>query len=355
MSKVKVKKIKQLVGDVDINSMFEEMMGIKDCETYILAPKFSKMRNICRKIYKILIQFSSFIEFKDNFPEFKEDLSDIESFANLLKEDICFGDSDEPEDKYNTMEKKEMNDIYKKLKENKYIKQLVILCSQLKSYANNFENINELKDAFIAQEPGLSFKIFNFSNLDLKKLWVHKNIKPMTKKYILSILHHLYKECYALYKINTSPNVDIDQFSVLLIDCLSQLKKNPELHRCSNAFKKIEDSLSLLKENFDNYYRESIASENPSMIFESFIIDVSNQGGNDPRVAREFRQIIQYMHKVSQQNGKIKDPNLQKLFSVLNENYNIMEGKMKSDNKDNKDDTKELENNLSDLDISIDK
>jgi len=143
---VKIKQVKKMIGGNNadgpsINSMFEEMMGIKDCETYILAPKFSKMRNICRKIYKILIQFSSFIEFKDNFPEFKEDLSDIESFANLLKEDICFGDSDEPEDKYNTMEKKEMNDIYKKLKENKYIKQLVILCSQLKSYANNFENI----------------------------------------------------------------------------------------------------------------------------------------------------------------------------------------------------------------------
>lgn len=326
MSKVKVKKIKQLVGDVDINSMFEEMMGVKDAEPEIIIPKIVSVRNTLRLLYKIFNQFSTFVDLRNNFPTIGGDLDDIKKFVEDMKESVCIINmTDETEEPYKTLAKEEINGIYRKLKENQYVKTLIILCNKLDKYKSNFSDPNNFKENFVNQEPGLSFKIFNFSGLDLKILWAHDNMKSAVKKYILTVLSKIHTHSYNLYKTITSPDVDIEKFTDVLINSISELKKQPELHRCKMAFGRIEQSVQLLKDKFGDYYRESVASENPNALITSFIVDVSNQGGADARLTREFRTIIQYMHKVSQRNGKSKDPNVQKIFKMLNHNYSLME------------------------------
>ena len=335
--RVKVKEIKQVIGasGEGINSMFEEMMGLKDCDISIILPKFIKVRNYLRHIHKILVQFSNFAPIRSDFSNMTEALDQISAYAAVMKDSIVFGttDCDETEETYASVSKTDLNNLYKKLKENTHVRQLIVLCGKLKQYSKYFEDINNLKDNFIGQEPGLSLIIFDFSTLDLKHLWASPNIKPMIKKYVLSILHYIYCDLFQIYKITTSPDVDIDKFTEVLLNSIGQLKKQPGLNRCNNAFKRIESSVELLKGNFDGYYRESIASANPNMIVESFIIDVSNQGGADARLTREFRQIIQYMHKVSAQNGRNKDPNVQKLFSMLNQNFALIENKTGASSK----------------------
>ena len=326
MSKVKVKKIKQLVGDVDINSMFEEMMGVKDAEPDIIMPKIVSVRNTLRLLYKIFVQFSTFVDLRNNFPQINADLDDIKKFVEDMKESVCIINmADETEAPYKNLSKEEINNIYRKLKENQYVKNLIILCNKLDKYKSNFSDPNNFKENFVNQEPGLSFKIFNFSGLDLKILWAHDNMKSAVKKYILMVLAKIHTHSYNLYKTITSPDVDIEKFTDVLINSISELKKQPELHRCKMAFGRIEQSVKLLKDKFGEYYRESVASENPNALITSFIVDVSNQGGADARLTREFRTIIQYMHKVSQRNGKNKDPNVQKIFKMLNHNYSLME------------------------------
>jgi hypothetical protein len=305
--------------------MFEEMIGIKDADKEIILPKFVKVRNIARHIYKVLIQFSAFEPLQANFPEWHFALKEIGDFAAQLKESVYFGDVDDTEEQYADMTKETMNEVYRKLKESAIIKQLIIQCGTLKRYHKYLENMETLRDNFIGQEPGLSFVIFNFSSLDIKKLWVHSNIRPIVKKYVLTVLHLLYKDIMQMFRIVTSPDVDIDKFTAMLLQSIQEIKKQPALSRCNRAFYRIEKSVSLLKEKFDDYYRESIASSNPNIIVESFIVDVSNQGGTDARLTREFRQIIMYMQKVSEQNGRNKDPHVQKLFSMLNKNFEAME------------------------------
>jgi hypothetical protein len=339
MSKrVKIKELKQALNGAstgDINSMFEEMMGVKDAEAYIIVPKFVKTRNLIRRVYKVLMQFCSSSLLQSDFPETQESMEQIKTFATEMKQSVVFSelkgadgkDIDETDDLYAGVSKDDINNLYKKLKTNAYVQRLIVMCGRMKQYSKCFEDINNLKDNFIGQEPGLSLHIFDFSTLDLKKLWVSNKITPFVKKYVLSVLYTIYKDLFSLYKITTSPDVDIDKFTEVLLSSLGQLKKQPGLNRCNNAFKRIEASVELLKGKFDNYYRESVASSNPNMIVESFIIDVSNQGGADARLTREFRQIIQYMHKMSTQNGKNKDPNVQKLFGLLQKNFEIMENK----------------------------
>jgi len=325
--KVRVKQLKKAVdGGENINGMFEEMMGMKDAEPELIIPKFVAVRNLVRKVYKVLLQFSTFGPLREDFPEYTEALDEIKTFTTDLQASIYFNvDQDDQEEQYRQLDKTEINSLYKKLKENEYVKRLIVLCGRLKQYNKYIGDQNNLRDNFIGQEPGLSFVIFDFSTFDLKKMWVHDKIKPMVKKYILNILCNLYRDTFEIYKITTSPDVDIDKFTELLISSLQKLKNQPGLSRCNNAFRRIERSVELLKEKFNDYYRESVASSNPNMIVESFIIDVSNQGGADANLTREFRQIIQYMHKVSAQTGKNKDPNVQKLFKMLQTNFNALE------------------------------
>ena len=331
--KTRVKQLKQVLNDSSaggINAMFEEMMGIRDAEPEIICPKFVKTRNLLRHVYKILLQFSFFAPLRSDFPEMSESLDQIKEFAIKLKENVYFSDdkdAEETEELYKNVPKVDLNNLYKKLKDNAIVKQLIILCGKLKQYSKSLNDSSDLKDNFIGLEPGLSFVIFPFSTLDLKKIWANSNVKPIVKKYILSILHYLYKDLYMIYKITTSPDVNIDKFTTLLLESISQLKKQPGLNRCNNAFKRIESSVALLKDKFEDYYRESIASENPNMIVESFIVDVSNQGGADARLTREFREIIRYMHKVGEQNGRNKDPNVQNIFKMLNQSFGMMEKK----------------------------
>lgn len=320
----KIKQIKKVIGDVNISEMFEEMMGIKDADEQIIIPKFIGIRNNMRYVYKILFQFSNLLS--NDFPKYKSQLDEIKLFADNMKESVQLGNDDSDENVHK-LSKVDINNIYRKLKNNEYVKQLVILCSILEKHKNNFSDEKNLKENFILQNPGLTFCIFNFSNLDLKLLWTEQNIKPFVKKYILTILNNLYKKTKEIYSFITSPDVDINNFSHVLISAITELKKHPQLHRCVNAFKRIEQSVELLRDNFDKYYRDSIASENADVMVTSFISDVCNQGGSNKGLTREFRTIINYMHSVSQQNGKNKDPNIRKIFSMLNNNFKIMEEK----------------------------
>jgi hypothetical protein len=327
-ARVKTKIIKSAVGAEDVSKLFEEMMGVRDADPALVLPKFVKVRNLLRHIYKVFVQFSSFAPLRANFPQAVEGLDQIKKFAEDLRESVYFNPNtpDETVQQYAELSKSEINAFYCKLKDhNKHVKQLLILGGRLKQYKLYLDDSKNLRDNFIGQEPGLSFMIFNFSSLDLKQLWIDRNMKPIVKTYILNVLHSIWKDTYDVYLTITSPNVDIDKFTTVIMESVANLKKQPGLNNCNNAFRRIEKSVDLLKEKFDTYYRESVSSGNPNIIMESFIIDVSNQGLGDARLTREFRQIIQHLHKVSQESGRSKDPNIQKLFKLVNKNVEAME------------------------------
>jgi hypothetical protein len=347
MSRVKVKQLKKMINvenGGNINEMFEEMMGVKDADNEIIRPKFVDTRNLLREIYKILRQFATFAPLQNDFPNIAQSLLEIKKFAEDMKDSVYMTDVtiEETEALYMKLNKQQMNELYKKLKENKHVRELIGFCSKLKAHDKYLSDVNNLKDSFIGLEPGLSYCIFPFSTLDLKVLWVSRNMSSMIKKYILLILHKLYKQIYEVYRITTSPDVDIDKFTKLLVDSIKQLKKTPGLNRCNNAFRRIENSVTLLKEKFDGYYRESIASANPNMIVESFIVDVSNQGGTDASLTREFRIIIQHMRKVAEQSGKSKDPKFQSLYKILNDSFKVMDNKNGASTSEEKKDTLDL-------------
>lgn len=118
MSKVKIKQVKQTLGDgksaSDINELFEEMLGIKDCDVEIILPKIVTVRNTIRKIHKVLVQFSTFTPIQTDFPKCIESMKEINDYAEQLKTSLELGEEDVNANNYSSLTKEEVNIMYKK-------------------------------------------------------------------------------------------------------------------------------------------------------------------------------------------------------------------------------------------------
>lgn len=319
---VKIKKVlnKNSAEDVQmLNSMFDQMTGTSHADPEIIFPKYmdlrQKLEKFC-KVFKLLLNMKNFIT---DFPECKEGLGEIQAFIEKTEKEMnsLF---DPTKVNKNEIEKKEINEAFNKLKESHSVQQIIITSSSLGKHKKYIENSASLSDEFIRREPGLSMTPIPFSSIDLKKIWVSDKFNEMIKKFILSILSHAYKIGYEIYDIVTSPNVDIKKFSHVLINNIGMLKK--QIPRCDKAFDIISDSVKMLEGNFKNYYKTSVEAENPSIIIESFIVDVSMKQKSNANITRQFRKIIMFMKKKSANN---KDPRVKKLFSILNSQFSLME------------------------------
>jgi hypothetical protein len=326
MVKARTKVIKKNVSgssakDInDLNVMFNQITGMSDADPEILIPKLDKVyKNIqeYNKLFNILLNFQPFIE---KFSEYKYWFEEITSFLTDLTTTtgVKIDGPDEIRE-YHSMDITNLNLLYKDIKNNSTVKKIIITAGNLSPYKKNLE-ADPIDDVFIKREPGLILQPLAFTSLDLKVIW-STDIDDKCKKFILSILKHTYKLSIDIYDILTSPDVDIKKFSKLLIDSISKMKQM--IPRCDNAFAIIENSVKLLETNFKNYFRSSIEAENPSLIVESFVIDISTTQKVSPVTTGEFRKIIAFLRE--QNSAKSNDPKMKKLFSMLNSQFASMD------------------------------
>jgi len=314
-----VKKIIPKGDDQDtnmLNDMFEQMTGSQNADHEIIIPKFMRINEKISKFIKIYIMLLNFNEFVGNFNEYKAEFDEIKEFTKDLEKLVS---KDLSESKMRQISKDEINILYKALKNKKEVQSIIITSSNLGRYKKHLDE-NNLKDDFIKREPGLSLKPLAFTQLDIKVLWSSDKLTNMAKKYILNILSHTYKLGHEIYDTVTSPDIDIKKFSKILIDNIDKMKK--QIPRCDKAFNIIRNSVEMLEDNFKGYYKNSVESENPSIIIESFIIDVSMKQKSNASITGQFRKIIMYMKKAS---GNVTDPRIKKLFGILNSQMAKME------------------------------
>ena len=320
-----------------LNDMFSQMTGSENADPDIIIPKLCNLNNLLikySKVYKLLLTFKDFI---DNFPECESNFTEISNFITNL-ENIITDSSKFTEEILKSWPSDNINALYKQFKINKAVQDIIITSSNLGKYKRYLIDINNLGDDFIKREPGLSFKPIAFTGLDLKILWASDKLSNMAKKYILSIISHTYNTGHKIYQLITSPDIDIKKFSEVLIKNIEKMKK--QIPRCNKAFDIIANSVHLLEDNFGGYYKTSIEAENPSIIIESFIIDVSMSQKANATVTTQFRKIIMFMKR---QSANSKDPRVSKLFKILNSQFNMME-KETGVNPDSDDESKNTPN-----------
>lgn len=318
MSRVKVKSAKQQIQDKGVVSMFNKMLGAEDADASIVLPKYKEISDNVSSFITIITMAVERVLMKA-FPEQESACTEILEYARILGA-IEFIDVPCASDRTDVVDK-EICKHYTDLKSDHHIKTMILTCKNLIEYKQYLSSGDHSDGTFIARIPGLSFTPFPFSRLDIKQLWASPCITAKIKEYILMVLKITMDVSISIYKTLTSPDIDVAEFSKAIIGSISKVKKM--IPRCEKAFAKIEESVQLLEGNFGGYYKDFIQSQNPSTIIESFVIDVSSAGAADPQTTQQFRKIIEYYRKAT--HGKIKDPNIKKVFDMLNDNFSMME------------------------------
>jgi len=328
----RVKMIKQNIDQQGMADMFNQLLGDeKSLDINIIKDKYMKLKTNVERIYKLLDSFHNTIYVKvinslfDTTVYKKNIKGFIEDCKTLFSDDI-------PDDK--------LVRHYKIIKEHKITKDCVHICKNLIRYKKYIEDNDNLSDSFIKSSKMHEFIIFPFCNFDIKMIYTHVKIDESISKYLLIFLNMMFKTSYEIYEIITSPDIDISKFSDIIIESIKQAKKM--IPRANRAFKKIEESVELLKNNFQNYYKDFISTKNPTIILENFILDCSKENGDDIDLdlARQFKRIVMFYQKKSQ--GKIKDPRINQLFEMLNKNFDMLNVK-ESDIKEESSDEEEIE------------
>jgi hypothetical protein len=327
MSGRKIKTIRKHIGDKSVVDMFNQMLGAEGADPSIIFPKYNTIKSRCAMLHKTLSAMVTDVLSK-SFPEQSKGCDEIMKFVKEIKE-IKFMEFPEIADRINgknndNLDKKHIEPLtnqYNSIKKNNTIRMVIMTCKSLIGYKNNLSTENSFDDSFIARIPGFILAPFPFSCLNLKEVWVSPNITMKIKKYIFTVLKLVLDISHKIYETLTSPDVNVKDFSEAIISSIGKIKK--QIPRCDKAFKKIEESVGLLENNFNGYYKDFVQSRNPSTIIESFVIDVSQSGTTDPQTTRQFRTIISHYQKLTQ--GKIKDPRVKKIFDTLNHNFDIME------------------------------
>jgi len=364
MAKVKTKKVKLIGGesDSDLTEMFNGFLGISAPDPQIVIPKYKKVHEKASsmlKLFESLLRtsrpfYQTFFELnKQGFMDIRAFVSQSATELDTYKLDDVGGHvlsaqeltelNANPEKlreylaNANTRSKVEgLQEKWKGLKECGTIQNYILIArnikgllltekSRTKSEMHNLEDKTKLSLDFIKNSDGDYLKIFEFSSLDFKQITLSDTMTPELEQYLALFLYLLYKDTLAIVETISMPDIDVGAFSDILISKISDCKK--QIPRCDLAFKKIADSVSMLKDNFPNYYKDFVISRsNPGIIIENFILDVSTQCEHSPELMRQFRTIMTFIQKNMNTAGT-KSPEAEKIFAALGRNLDLIDKK----------------------------
>lgn len=322
----KTKVIKQNIEQDGMAEMFNQLLGDeKSLDINIIKDKYMKLKTNVERVYRLLESFKKTIYIK-----VLANMSNIALYIKNIENFIEDAEHVFPE----SIDDKDIKHFYLHVKEHKIIKDCIHICKNLIIYKKYIENNEDLSDSFIKSSKNREINIFPFCDFDIKYIYSFSKIDDSIKRYILIFLNMLYNTTYEIYQIITSPDVDISKFSEIIINSISQAKKM--IPRAGRAFKKIEESVDLLQNNFEGYYKDFISTKNPTIIIENFILDCSKEQNDDVDIelARQFKKIAMFYKKKSA--GKIKDPRINQIFEMLDKNFamlDVKEGDVSSDDE----------------------
>jgi hypothetical protein len=333
MGKSTARVAEKTIKDKGMMKMFNGMLGDGNINIPIAYKKFIDIKNTAVSTIQIVEKLTTH-PFFSKTTKYKQRVQALEKFVQDSNEIIATDMVDNLE-KYPTpdsateQEKDIFKEMYSKMKKLEFLRNLILTCRNL---ARDKSKLEEKRYSFIENMAGNEYKPLSFCEWNLKEIFIDTSIPKDVKTYLIMWLYLLYKRTHDIYQYLTSPDIDVDEFVNVVLNSLKQIKK--QIPRCDRAFKKIEDSVGLLKENFNSYYRDFISTQNPSIMIENFVIDVSKDAKTDPDTVRQFRKIIMCYRKMAQ--GRIKDPKVKALFDRASASFDALGGSIKEDEGETK-------------------
>jgi len=204
---------------------------------------------------------------------------------------------------------------YNECKKASIIHVLIKTCNNLVAYDGSLKEIDKLSDSFLVNSSMMTFEPIAELTVNFKQLYISNLITDSEKKFLLLTLHKVYTISMEMFEAYGKADIDTENFVKAVNITVDKLKK--QIPRCDQAFKKILESTDLLRERYDDYYKDFIGSNNNSMIIaENFISDVAQSVDKSPVLAQQFRKIINHLKSMT---AKLMatDPKYRETFSTL--------------------------------------
>jgi hypothetical protein len=336
---IKVKTIKKKAGDSsDLMDMFNQMTGVKDADPTIIEGKYEGMIESFGKLvgaWEIFEKSDFGVILTKDMPKAMVGISDfvkegrsflaemfIKPDENKMKTEFSGNILDDIYEIGTKYKSSEINDVYSRMKKHNMMNYVIITLRNLKSLLDAdlhrtgnllgaLDNPNELSNDFI-RKANIDTVILSFSVLDFKFLYTLYDEK-IFDKLVLFALRVTYLTCSRIYKLFTSPDIDIAKFVEAFKEKLGEMKK--VINGCDGAFKALKGSLKLLETNFSSYYHDFMVTGNPGVIFENFIEDVKNKNKNNFPVLVQFKKLVAYI-KDKIPKEMLQNPSVQKLWAM---------------------------------------
>lgn len=322
MSKVKVKKLKVAVGsaDDDLAEMFNQMIGTGTVNLTIAYPRYVRIKALCSRLVQAceLLATSAIIR---QYAQFQPQFETLSKYCVGAKSGIASVFSVDLEkhmwnlDAASAEEKAAFSESYAAAKKSALVNGFIRTLDNLTPYKHYLQDPKKINYKFIPDIPGTEWCPFPFAPaVNIKEIF--NQVETRTNMLICTVLSKVYELSHQLWVELQSPDIDVDEFVGLLMRRIDEIQLQPELSRCRGAFAKIKDSVSLLKNNFTDYYRDFLQTGNNTIIMEHFVLDVSKSTSADARTIHEFRTIINYYRKMAK--AQVNDPKVKTLLDSLN-------------------------------------
>lgn len=325
MKKIKTEESK------DLSEMFNQMIGAGNIE--ITYPKYQRIFQNCNNMVRIfrMLGDSPFMKLHHNSSQYQEvrlfctqaqeamdklfsiDLSNVPSLAEVHP-DVS----------------KKFGEAYIDLRRSRFIQEVVLVLYRNLAVYKKYLTMDPPNHNFIKLMPGAEWRPFPFTKLNLKYILTLDDVKQNTINFFMVLLQKVHELTSKINDELNSPDIDIDQFVEVIMTNIDAIQKVPELSRCGQAFKKIKESVKLLKSRFDGYYQDYIATNDSTIMMQHFILDVSKETTASPQVTLQFKKIINYYTKVAHNNPNAT-PQIKNMLNRFNDTFNDIEKKATED------------------------
>lgn len=347
------KKIKVPVGmkDQDMAAMFNQMLGAGAVNMTVAWPRYKTLKGLIDKLLGLFQIFntSDFITKRKDLEFAQKEIDAFVTASRAEWTELFKADFSEHEWNLEILDdeqKKQFGEVYKSAKESNLVRTFTVVCDRAIKFKRHIVAFNDWlnKEAerekdpeykkqphkipsdlwkFISTMSGAEFYPFPFTKLNYKDLFARTDVSDRDRRFLMTVFCKSYELTFKVYHEATSPDINVEEFVDVIMANIDRLGQIPQLNRCKEALQKIKDSVHMLKDNFNDYYRDFVSTKESTIMMEHFILDVSKKTKASPRVMQQFKQIIAFYRQQAEQH--IDNPKVKMLFDKVNASFAALE------------------------------
>jgi hypothetical protein len=187
---------------------------------------------------------------------------------------------------------KAMAEHYVAMKEHHVVLHCMLILERMKPYEKSLaRGVGGVYDyVFIMDAPGIALAPFQFAEkFNLKELWGDDRVTEPVRNTIMRIIDVIYhRVVLPTYEMIMTPDRDRDEAVGAIMASVESLRIKPKFGRVGGAFRVLENSVGMLRDNYNSYYADSVRAKNSGIILEHFIRDVTERKPLTKSEKREF-------------------------------------------------------------------